>query len=60
MQWFLRLFGYYRIDYGFTCGRHWMTINGKTIAPTSGDDCYLSDEDIVRLVKTTIGAPEWR
>lgn len=48
-SWLLRFFGYYRIDYGFSCGRHWMTINGKTIAQTAGDAVWMRDEDVHRL-----------
>lgn len=55
----LRAIGFYRIDYGFSCGRHWMSIDGKVVAQTHGDEVRLRDEDIVGLVKGTIGAPEW-
>lgn len=60
IQLIFKRFGYYRIDYGFACGRHWMSIDGKVIAQTSGDDVYLPDEDVRRLVISTIGAPEWK
>lgn len=49
----------YAIGYGFACGRHWMSINGKVIAQTSGDDCYLRDEDVERLVKATVRNCVW-
>jgi hypothetical protein len=49
MNWLLRLFGYYKIDYGYACGRHWIEIDGKVIAQTSGDDVWLRDEDVHRL-----------
>lgn len=26
IEWLLRRFGYYRIDYGFATGRHWLTV----------------------------------
>lgn len=42
-------FGYYKITYGFACGRHWMEINGKVVAQTAGDDVYLRDEDVRKL-----------
>ena len=58
MRWLLRLFGYYKIEYGHACGRHWMSIDGKTIAQTPGD-IWLRDDDVRRLVVRTIGAPEW-
>lgn len=44
-----RKLGYLKVDYGFSCGRHWLCIDGKTIAQTSGDDIWLRDEDIHRL-----------
>ena len=52
--------GFYKIDYGFSCGRHWVTIDGKTVVQSDGADVYLPDEQIVKLVKGTIGAPEWK
>jgi hypothetical protein len=45
----LRRFGYLKCDYGFSCGRHWVEIDGKVIAQTSGDDVWLRDEDVHRL-----------
>lgn len=56
MRWLLRFFGYYKIDYGFSCGRHWMEIDGKIVAQTAGDDVWLRDEDVHALVVGTIGA----
>jgi len=57
----LRYFGYYKIDYGFSCGRHWMSIDGKVVAQTSGDDVYLHDEDVHKLVYYTIDkGKHWR
>lgn len=55
----LRRFGYYKINYGFACGRHWLEIDGKIIAQTDGDDVYMRDADVCDLVRGTIGAPEW-
>ena len=49
VQRFLRRYGYLKVDYGFSCGRHWLEIDGKMIAQTSGDDVWLRDEDIHRL-----------
>jgi len=31
----LRRFGYLKVDYGFACGRHWLSIDGKTICQTN-------------------------
>ncbi len=60
IRWLLRKFGYFRIDYGFSCGRHWMSIDGKVIAQTAGDHVYLRDEDVHRLVYTAIdGGRYW-
>ena len=42
------------VDYGFSCGRHWIKINGKVIAQTPGDDVWLRDEDIVKLGRAVI------
>lgn len=50
IAWILRKFGYYRIDYGFSMGRHWMSIDGKIIAQSHGDDVWMRDEDIRRLI----------
>lgn len=44
-----KLFNYLRVDYGFSCGRHWIDIDGKVIAQTPGDDFYLPDEKIAQL-----------
>jgi len=49
LRWLLRHIGYYHIDYGFACGRHWIEIDGKIIAQTPGDDVWLRDEDVHRL-----------
>lgn len=46
----LRKFGYYTIDYGFATGRHWIAIDGKIIAQTAGDDVWLRDEDVERII----------
>jgi hypothetical protein len=54
MRRFLKLFGYYKIDYGFSCGRHWIEIDGKVVAQTPGDDVWLRDEDVAALVKGTL------
>lgn len=45
----LRRFGYLKCDYGFACGRHWVSIDGKVIAQSSGDDCWMRDEDVHRM-----------
>lgn len=46
IRWLLRFFGYYKCDYGFATGRHWVSIDGKVIAQTSGDDVWMRDEDV--------------
>jgi hypothetical protein len=44
------IFRYNKIDYGFSCGRHWISINGKVIAQTPGDYLWLKDEDISKVI----------
>lgn len=51
----MRRAGYYEIDYGFSCGRHWISIDGKVIAQTEGDDIYLKDEDIRKIGQIILG-----
>lgn len=48
MRSILRWFGFYKIDYGFSCGRHWIEIDGKVIAQ-SENDILMCDEDVHRL-----------
>ena len=55
----LCLFGFYHIDYGFACGRHWMSIDGKIIAQTKGDDCWMRDEDVHRLITCVDKSKHW-
>lgn len=45
----LRYFGYYKCDYGFATGRHYVIINGMVIADTPEDDFWLSENDVHRL-----------
>ena len=45
----LRRFGYLKVDYGCACGRHWVSIDGHTIAQASGEDVPMRDEDVHRL-----------
>lgn len=45
----LKMFGFYKIEYGFSCGRHWVSIDGQVIAQTPGDDVWLRDEDVCKL-----------
>ena len=40
-----------KIDWGFSCGRHFITINDKVIAQTEGDDIWLKDEDVKRIIE---------
>jgi len=48
IRWLLKKFGYYHMNYGFACGRHWLSIDGRIIAQTPGD-IWLRDEDCHRL-----------
>lgn len=54
ISWLLKLFGYYKIAYGVACDRHWMSIDGKVIAQSPGDDLWLKDEDIHALGYVTV------
>ena len=45
----LRQLGYLKVDYGFSCGRHWISIDAKIIAQTSGNDVWMRDADVHRL-----------
>ncbi len=38
------------VDYGFSCGRHWITINGIEISQTGGADVYLPDEKVKEII----------
>jgi len=51
MRWLLRKLGYLRVDYGFACGRHWMSIDGKVICQSGGDDFYMADHHVQELVR---------
>lgn len=44
-------FGFYKIDYGFACGRHWIETEGKIIAQTLGDDVWMRDADVSTLIR---------
>ena len=48
------------IDYGVSCGRHWIRIGDKVIAQTSGDDFWMLDNDIRRLAIAIIPNCEWK
>jgi hypothetical protein len=50
----LRRLGYLKVDYGFSCGRHYIIIDGKTIAQTTGDDVQMFDEDVCTLGRAVI------
>ena len=59
MRWLLRKLGYFKVDYGFSCGRHWLQIDNKVIAQTSGDDFYLPDDKIREFVCVLFGPKAW-
>lgn len=54
-----RKFGYYKIRWGFSCGRAWIEIGDKTIAQTLGDDLCLPDEQIrkIQLLLESLTSP---
>lgn len=60
IRWLLRKLGYVSIDYGFSCGRHYLVIDGKSIAQTSGDDFWMRDEDIRRLAIAVVPGCVWQ
>lgn len=46
----LKWFGYYKVDYGYSCGRHWIEIDGITISQTHGfNNIWMSDSDVHRI-----------
>lgn len=49
-----------KIDYGFSCGRHWISINGKIIAQTPGDDVWMRDADVCDLARAIFPDCEWK
>ena len=48
-----------KIDYGFSCGRHWIKIDGKMIAQTPGDDVWMKDEDVCDLARAIVPGCIW-
>lgn len=46
---FLRKHGYLKCDYGFACGRHWVEIDGMTMAQGSGNEMNIPDH-LVQLI----------
>lgn len=60
IRWLLRKLGYVSIDYGFSCGRHWVAIDGKVIAQTSGDDFWLEDAQIRRMAIAVVPGCVWQ
>jgi hypothetical protein len=47
------------IDYGLSCGRNWITIDGKELSQTGGADIYMRDEDVAKLIKVLCD-PDWK
>jgi hypothetical protein len=45
----LRAFGYYKCDYGFASGRHWVSIDGHVLAQVSGEDVPMADKVVHRI-----------
>jgi hypothetical protein len=56
----LRWFGYVSIDYGFSCGRYWVEIDGKVIAQTPGDDLWMKDNDVRLLAMAVAPGCVWK
>lgn len=55
----LRKLGYVKIEHGFSCGRHYIIIDGKTIAQTPGDDIWMRDEDVCDLARAIVPDCTW-
>ena len=47
------------IDYGFSCGRHWIRIGDIMIAQTQGDDVWMRDEDVCDLARAIVPGCDW-
>lgn len=48
-----------KIDHGFSCGRHWISINGVMIAQTQGNDVWMRDADVCDLARAIISGCTW-
>lgn len=48
-----------KIDYGVSCGRHWMKINDVMIAQSQGDDVWMRDADVCDLARAIIPDCNW-
>ncbi len=48
------------VQYGFSCGRHWIKIGDKVIAQTPGDDVWMRDADVCDLARAVIPGCEWK
>lgn len=49
-----------KIDYGFSCGRHWIKINDVMIAQSQGDDVWMRDADVCDLARAIIPDCNWK
>jgi hypothetical protein len=47
------------INYGLSCGRNWIEIDGKMIYQADGADLYMKDEDVAKLIKVLCD-PDWK
>ncbi len=47
------------IEHGFSCGRHWIRINGVMIAQTQGDDVWMRDADVCDLARAIVPGCTW-
>lgn len=55
----LRNLGYVKIRAGYSCGRHFIVIDGKVIAQTQGDDVWMRDEDVCDLARAIVPGCDW-
>lgn len=56
----LRWFGYYKMDYGFATGRHWIEIDGKMIYQGNRADIWIPDETVRQLGEGIFKDCEWK
>jgi hypothetical protein len=49
-----------KIDYGMSCGRHYITIDGEDIYQGSGSAVRILDETVVDLVRALFPDCKWR
>lgn len=59
MRWLLRKLGYLKVECYYTCGRHVLEIDGKTVAQADRSDVWLDDESVLAIGKALGEWPDW-